>query len=137
MRMAPHAFEFSELNEPGSFWQEVKLSKGRLIDFWGKVWNSFDFNESQFIDVKLPWRQQWVSHVCNPGDTLADTHRPLDVQILLAALETWFEPGCKTYLKDRVEAAGRALETDGPVMSGPKIMTGPERLERMLKYKHG
>lgn len=58
IKMAPEAFEFSEIDDPESFWNKFKFSESQLVDLWGKIWDTFDFHESQYIDVKLLWNEQ-------------------------------------------------------------------------------
>lgn len=59
MEMAPWAFHtYSEIEDDRSFYKQTKMADIETVGFWTKVWESFDFEESQQIDTELAPEQQ-------------------------------------------------------------------------------
>lgn len=58
MKMAPRAFEAGNVMDedlPSTF---PPLSEAEQVELWTKVWDSFDFSDSQRIDVRADWSEQ-------------------------------------------------------------------------------
>lgn len=56
--MAPEAFRYSEIDDLVEFGKHVKMTESETVRFWTKVWESFDFGESQRIDTSLEEKEQ-------------------------------------------------------------------------------
>lgn len=51
MKMAPRAFELGNMMDRNVVNRLKPLSKEQEMELWAKIWSSFDFNDSQCLDV--------------------------------------------------------------------------------------
>lgn len=138
LKMAPEAFDFSEIHNPLSFWKKFRLPDDQLLEFWAEVWDSFDFSESHYIDFELPGDQQYVHQ---PFPLSVDTYvnRPRDVQMVLATFGAFLQKGGRNRVKNIVVPTALAMEADPSAVSRARlgIEGGARILDNMLKYNHG
>lgn len=139
LKMAPGVAEHAEYyatrrNGPHkASWNLPPEAKTHPRRFWERIWNSFDFEATPYIDTTLTLEEQCVQL---KELYQADRVRHPDVHMYLAALGFWSEepperPTLRAYL------GYRPSQERNEVSYEVRYDMGCEFLENVLKYNHG